>query len=233
MEYLYCKDDNFEDFASGRVLYGGKGIPNFPVRLLAEIFSRAWSYCKKADDLVVYDPCCGGGYALTVLGFFYNDVIGKLYGSDIDTGMIAHAEKNLSLLSEIGLKQRKDELEGFYQEFGKESHQEAIRSCDKLKAMLGRDIPAEIFRADCTKELLRISPDVIITDVPYGNLVEWQENASLNPDEMMKKLWEISGGGTVLAVCMDKKQKCHTEQWTRVDKQNIGKRRFEIYIKRI
>ncbi|MBQ7926197.1 MAG: hypothetical protein IJ335_07875 [Lachnospiraceae bacterium] len=62
---------------------------------------------------------------------------------------------------------------------------------------------------------------------------KWQENASLNPDEMMKRLWEISGGGTVLAVCMDKKQKCHTEQWTRVDKQNIGKRRFEIYIKRI
>lgn len=37
MEYLYCKNDNFEDFASGRVLFGGRGIPNFPVRLLLEI----------------------------------------------------------------------------------------------------------------------------------------------------------------------------------------------------
>lgn len=41
MNYLYCGDANFEDFASGRVLYGGNGIPNFPVRLLNEIFGRA------------------------------------------------------------------------------------------------------------------------------------------------------------------------------------------------
>lgn len=232
MEYLYCKDDNFEDFASGRVLYGGKGIPNFPVRLLAEIFGRARSYSDKTDGLVVYDPCCGGGYSLTVLGFFYNDAIGKLYGSDIDAEMTAHAQKNISLLSDAGLNTRRAELGGFYQEYGKESHQDAIHSCDKLKGMLRKEIAAEIFQADCTKDLPRLSPDIIITDVPYGNLVKWQENASLNPDEMMKRLWDISREGTVLAVCMDKKQKCHTKQWSRVEKQSIGKRRFEIYIKR-
>ncbi len=70
MEYLYCKNDNFEDFASGRVIYGGKGIPNFPVRLLLEIYGRAKSYSEKEEELVIYDPCCGGGYALTVLVFF-------------------------------------------------------------------------------------------------------------------------------------------------------------------
>lgn len=37
MEYLYCKNENFEDYSSGRVLHGGKGIPNFPVRLINEI----------------------------------------------------------------------------------------------------------------------------------------------------------------------------------------------------
>lgn len=57
MEYLYCKDDNFEDFASGRVLYGGKGIPNFPVRLLNEIYGRTVSYLESKEDLVIYDPC--------------------------------------------------------------------------------------------------------------------------------------------------------------------------------
>lgn len=168
---------------------------------------------------------------MTVLGFFYNDNIVKLYGSDIDGYMTAHAKKNLSLLSDAGLSTRRAELEELFQGYGKESHQEAIHSCDKLKEMLVKEIPAEIFSADCTKDLARISPDVIITDVPYGNLVEWQENAALNPDEMMNRLWDISREGTVLAVCMDKKQKCHTEQWTRVEKQNIGKRRFEIYIK--
>ena len=33
MKYKYCENDNFEDFASGRVIYGGTGVPNFPVRL--------------------------------------------------------------------------------------------------------------------------------------------------------------------------------------------------------
>lgn len=55
MEYLYCKNDNFQDFASGRVLYGGKGIPNFPIRLLLEIYSRALSYLNKEEDLVIYE----------------------------------------------------------------------------------------------------------------------------------------------------------------------------------
>ena len=69
MEYLYCKDDNFQDFASGRVLYGGKGIPNFPIRLLLEIYGRALERSNKKEDLVIYDPCCGGGYSLRILGY--------------------------------------------------------------------------------------------------------------------------------------------------------------------
>lgn len=93
MEYLYCKNDNFQDFASGRVLYGGKGIPNFPIRLLLEIYSRALSYLNKEEDLVIYDPCCGGGYALTILGYYQNRYISKIYGSDIDEDMVAHAKK--------------------------------------------------------------------------------------------------------------------------------------------
>ena len=40
MEYKYAENGNYEDFSSGRVLYGGKGIPNFPVRLINEIFSE-------------------------------------------------------------------------------------------------------------------------------------------------------------------------------------------------
>ena len=97
MEYLYCKDDNFQDFASGRVLYGGKGIPNFPIRLLLEIYGRALERSNKKEDLVIYDPCCGGGYSLTILGYFQNKYIRKIYGSDIDEDMVAHAKKNISI----------------------------------------------------------------------------------------------------------------------------------------
>ena len=121
MEYLYCKDDNFQDFASGRVLYGGKGIPNFPIRLLLEIYGRALERSNKKEDLVIYDPCCGGGYSLTILGYFQNKYIRKIYGSDIDEDMVAHAKKNISLLTDVALKKRKAEIEELYNSYGKES----------------------------------------------------------------------------------------------------------------
>ena len=231
MEYLYCKDDNFQDFASGRVLYGGKGIPNFPIRLLLEIYGRALDCSNKKEDLVIYDPCCGGGYALTILGYFHNKHIGKLYGSDIDEDMVVHAKKNLSLLTDAALKKRKAEIEELYNSFGKESHKEALESCDKLSIMLENDISTEIFRADCTMLLPEILPDIIITDVPYGNLVEWEQGKS-SMNAMLEQLWRISHDNTILAVCMDKKQKINCEKWKRLEKQNIGKRKFEILKKK-
>lgn len=231
MEYLYCKNDNFQDFASGRVLYGGKGIPNFPIRLLLEIYGRALSYLNKEEDLVIYDPCCGGGYALTILGYYQNRYISKIYGSDIDEDMVAHAKKNTSLLTSAALKKRKTEIEELYNSFGKESHKEALGSCDKVSAMLEKEVIVEIFQADCTMPLPNILPDIIITDVPYGNLVEWEQGKNSIAD-MLEQLWRISHENTILAVCMDKKQKINCEKWERLEKQNIGKRKFEILKKK-
>lgn len=229
MEYLYCDNDNFEDFSSGRVLYGGKGIPNFPVRLLNEIYGRAKSYLDKKKDIVIYDPCCGGGYALTVLGFFHNKEIRKIYGSDIDNNMVSHAKKNAVLLTEAGMKNRRNELEQFVREYGKSSHKDALDSCDKLEKMLEQDIPVEIFMADCTDALPQILPDLIITDVPYGNLVEWENGEQISIDSMLEQLWVISKENTILAVCMDKKQKVNCEKWKCLEKHNIGKRKFQIF----
>ena len=110
MEYFYCPKDNFKDFASGQVLYGGGGIPNFPIRLLIELYCRAKSYLPKSKDITIYDPCCGGGYALTVLGFFHNHDIKKMYGSDINPNMVSHAKKNVALLTGIGIKKEKRKL---------------------------------------------------------------------------------------------------------------------------
>lgn len=72
-------------------------------------------------------------------------------------------------------------------------------------------------------------PDIIITDVPYGNLAQWSDSNILPMDAMMHSLHKIASEKTVLAVCMDKKQKIVSDGWTRVEKANIGKRRFEIY----
>lgn len=95
MEYRYGKNENYEDFSSGRVIYGGAGVPNFPVRLAIEIFGRCLDYKSRKNELTVYDPCCGGGYLLTVLGFHYPEIF-KLVGSDVDEAMLSVAEKNFS-----------------------------------------------------------------------------------------------------------------------------------------
>lgn len=230
MEYLYSPKANYDDFASGRVLHNAKGVPNFPVRLQAEIFCRARQYLEKQTDLCVYDPCCGGGYSLTILGFLFGDYVTRIYGSDIDAEAIRTAENNLSLLSEAGMSRRTAEIEALQGLYHKESHREALESCKRLGAMNTKHIQTRLFVADCTSELPEMTaPDIIITDVPYGNLAQWSDESILPMDAMLCQLRKIASEKTVLAVCMDKKQKIGSNEWTRVEKVNVGKRRFEIY----
>lgn len=228
MEYKYAENGNYEDFSSGRVLYGGKGIPNFPVRLINEIFGRAAHHLGKEDELVVYDPCCGGGYSLTVLGFFYAERIAKIYGSDVDENMIGHTRKNLALLQADGLDARKQELETLFDTYHKDSHREALESVEVLKKRLTKPIPSEVFTADCTKPLPKINPDIIITDIPYGNLVDWNDGAEDSLDAMLESLAWVSDHEMILALSMDKKQKFTSTAWEILEKQNIGKRKFLI-----
>ena len=143
--------------------------------------------------------------------------------------MVTSARKKLNLLKYNGLDDRKAELEKLYAEFGKTSHWGAIESVEKLKNKLVKDIDTEVFTADCTKSLPDIKPDIIITDIPYGNLVDWGGGSELAA--MMENLLGIAGDDTVLAISMDKSQKIASEGWHRIEKQNIGKRRFEILCK--
>ncbi len=228
MQYKFCENDNFEDYASGRVLYSGKGIPNFLVRLLNEMFGRALAYSDKKEALTLYDPLCGGGYALTILGLFHSDIIKKIYGSDIDEAMVVHAGRNLALLEKGGLKQRKLELEKLYAEYGKASHREAMESADRLMAQLKKPVAAEVFCQDCTKKMPAISPDIIITDIPYGNLVEWK-GEGMPLQELLEQLAAISTEKTILVLGMDKKQRVEGKHWVRLEKQLVGKRKFEIF----
>lgn len=231
MEYRYCINTNYEDLSSGRVIYGSAGIPNFPVRLGNEIFRRCLEYTDCSTNLIVYDPCCGGGYLLTILGFCNSDIITEIIGSDISEKMIAHAKRNTSLLTKQGLYIRKNELLSIRDLYHKQSHEEALDSLARLEKKLTRDIDCHIFKADCFMEIEKsFSPDIIITDVPYGNLVNWSKNTANPIEVMMEQLAKISHRGTVLAIIMDKKAKAISSLWKRVEKQLVGKRKFEIFV---
>ncbi len=229
MEYKYTPNENFEDLASGRVLYHMGGEPSFPVRLALEIYERCRQYSVKKSELTLYDCCCGGAYMLTVLGLMKNSTIAKLYGSDIDPKSLKLAKDNLSLLTPSGLHRRREELEALYQQFGKTSHMEALTSLDSIEKLLPEKLSASVFLRNALEAgALHFTPDIIITDVPYGNLVQWDEGSG-GSNQMMAALSGICGPDTILCICMDKKQKLQTDLYQRLERQMIGKRKFEIY----
>ncbi len=233
MEYKYTPNESYEDYAAGRVIYHMGGEPTFPVRLSLEIYERCLQYSDKKSDITLYDCCCGGAYMLTILGLLKSNTISRLYGSDIDSKSITLAADNLSLLTKTGIKKRKDELLMLYQKYGKASHMEALLSIDRFEKLLSTELQTSVFHRNAFEVSdLPFIPDIVITDVPYGNMVEWDEGSG-GINGMMEALSEVCGRDTIICVCMDKKQKIKTETYQRLERQLIGKRKFEIYKKKI
>ncbi len=234
MEYQYGENINYEDYASGRVLYHQSGVPNFPVRLANEIFGRCFSYSKQKENLSLYDCCCGGGYLLTTLALLNSQKIKVLFGSDISEEALRIARLNTSLLTTEGLNRRIQELSELYYRYQKPSHQEALISARRFEYELAEKnnitagISSSLFHADALKEIpLKESPNLIITDVPYGNLVSWEGTQS-GVRQLLNTLLPICNEDTILGICMDKKEKAAHPDFERLEKQIIGKRRFEI-----
>lgn len=231
MEYKFTPNENYEDFACGKVIYHVGGEPTFPVRLALEMYERCLQYSRKKKDIVLYDCCGGGAYMLTVLGLMKSNTISKIYGSDIDLARIQLASDNLGLLTEAGIRKRRAELEGLYKNYGKNSHLEALESIGRIEGLLSQELQTCVFSQNVLKVCsLSFIPDIIITDVPYGNLAEWNEGSG-GINQMMNALSRVCSPDTIFCVCMDKKQKIQTELYQRLEKHSVGKRKFEIYRK--
>ena len=63
---------------------------------------------------------------------FDNVNIDRIYASDVDGSMVEYAKRNLGLLSHSGLAKRRQEIKRLYEMYGKQSHLDALRSCDNL-----------------------------------------------------------------------------------------------------
>lgn len=236
MSYLYVLEDkNYEDFSSGRVLYNQQGATSFPVRLSCEILLRCKHLLEesgKPGPYTLYDPLCGGAYTLTTLGLLYANVIRKLYAADAQEQMVQLAERNLSLLSEVGMKSRISQLETYYKEFGKLSHKEAILSAQTLQKLVvyrQQNIEVSAFRSNALRpDYSNFSDkvDIVITDLPYGDVVEWM-NVSEAGNEIqvfLKELLPVLDTSSIVAVTARKDVKIYSEYYYRVDRFQIGKR---------
>jgi 16S rRNA G966 N2-methylase RsmD len=248
MQYQYVKERlDYSDLSSGRVFYSLPGHPAFPVRLASEIFQQCLAIreatYKVSTPCVLYDPCCGAAYSLSVLGYLHGENIQEAIGSDADEIAVALARKNLGLLNNSGLNDRMHEISEMLRLYGKESHKEALASSHVLQkrvAFLNKDHPittkafqANVFDSKTILENIREgSVDIVFTDIPYGLHSQWQEtgfNETSKPIwSMLNSLTTILSPSHVVAIVSDKEQKVSHENYQRIKQFQIGKRRVHI-----
>lgn len=233
MEYRHEKEaKSYEDYASGRVLKNAPGTTAFPVRLASELYQRGRAYLLNSGQtgkLTVYDPCCGGAYLLTTIGLIHGDEIAHLIGSDVDAKVLDVARYNAALVNRDGLKRRMEQLQSMADEFGKHSHQEAVESAKRLKELVvkrGTDIQTTFFQADATAPINArpFLADLVITDVPYGEVAQWTSETDDPIGMLLEHLEDRLSPESIVVIIADKKQKIFHDRYHRLEKLKIGKR---------
>jgi tRNA G10 N-methylase Trm11 len=245
MQYEYVKEQlDYSDLASGRVFYSLPGHPAFPVRLASEIFQRCMAnrdaLYKNSGRCVLYDPCCGAGYHLSVLAYLHREQIQEVIGSDVDEKAVALAKRNLELVSIAGLDNRINEISEMYERYGKLSHKEALGSAQILRSntlSLVQKYPlmTKVFRANATEhgEMFNNIPansvDIVFTDVPYGQHSAWHCPETIDPIKtMLDVLRNVLSRSSIVAIASDKQQKVSHDKYQRIEHFQIGKRRVVI-----
>ena len=243
-EHATAQED-YTDYASGRVLYSLPGLPALPVRLVSEMFQRCLA-AREAERLVspvtLYDPCCGGAYHLTTLAYLHWEALSEIIASDIEPDAVDLAQRNLALLTPAGLGHRTEEISEMLESYGKASHAAALESAQRLRSRLElglrrHSIATRAFQADATRAEQMVAglqgtvPDIILTDVPYGQASDWRlstEDAQPALWQMLEALRPITAPHTLVAIASDKGQRAVHEAFRRVERFNLGKRRIEI-----
>jgi len=245
MPYRFATErQNYADYAAGKVFYALPGHPAFPIRLASEIFQSCMATRKAhnaATPCTLYDPCCGGAYHLSTLAYLHWNVIHQIIGSDIDEDILALAQRNLALLTLDGLDHRIEEISRMRAAYGKASHGEALESATTLRQKLLKSvrthpIKTRLFRADATDSqglranLKGVTVDIVLTDIPYGQLSDWQGGASASSPawSMLNALRDVLTPKSVVAIASDKSQKIAHEHYRRVERFGVGKRHVTL-----
>jgi hypothetical protein len=239
MSYEYAVGNRkYEDFSSGRVLYNQKGATSFPARLISEIFLRCVACLEKQGIPAPYsvcDPLCGGAYGLTILGFLHNSHVAEIIASDVDDAVLGLAGRNLSLLTEEGIRERMLQIRRDFEEYGKDSHKAAYESAVRLQAIV-RGMPHDIRILCRQSDALKTGrgadnekADVIISDIPYGEIVGWvteegKDAVTIFLQNLLPKLKRHS----VVAVISPKRIAVKNENYKRIDRFQIGKRQIVL-----
>jgi RRNA methyltransferase AviRa len=115
-----------------------------------------------------------------VLGFSFFEDFKHIECSDVDPDITRVASLNLGLLGHKGLHLREKELIDLYREFNKTSHKKSLEGIQRLKMRIApTSLESRVFTYNILSNpplSLEKQPDIIFTDVPYGNHSHWQGN---------------------------------------------------------
>ena len=220
-------------------MYNQHGTTAFPVRLASEIFLRAKQHLTRkgnAGPYHLYDPCGGGAYLLTSLGFLHGEDLRAMTASDRNPAAVSLAARNLLLLTPEGMQQRIGQIRELYEQFGKASHEEALESAGRLASMVkarSKPVVIDCFEADATKPMDHLAGmagtlDMIITDVPYGNVVDWQSDAGDPVEQLLSHIIPLLAPVSLVAIVSSKEQKISHDRYNRVVHWKLGKRRITL-----
>lgn len=209
MAYRYARTrESYADF-SGGVLHSAPGFPQFPVRLASEMFQHALTLMS-SPTARLWDPCCGSGHLLTTLGFLHRRDIANALGTDLSPAALTLAQKNLDLLSEHGMAARSDELAARAERLGKPAYLDAAAAALRLGRGLaerGGALPHGAAQADVfdpgqlRRALGGQRPNLVITDVPYGEQTSWDgPHGAAGINGMLRALEDVLDDDAVIAV---------------------------------
>jgi len=219
------------DLAAGRVLYSTPGATAYPVRLADELFQRAAAHLD-AERIHVYDPLCGSGYLLTVVGLLHPNRLERISASDLDPDAVELTKKNLRLLTRIGMTARIAQLREYSLAYHKHSHHAGLESAQRLRAELPHDTRSSAWIADATdpgamqRGLSMGPPDLVLTNVPYGDLTRWSHAAS--QEAVLDALSNVLAEGAVVALSAAEKPTADHRAFNRVEHWKLGKRYLSV-----
>lgn len=179
MQYRHAPAANHA--ALDAVLASAPGRPTLPVRLTVELAGRARAHLSADAPLTVWDPCCGAGVTLTVLGLLGAGIT-RLVGTDADPEPLDLARRNLALLDPGGLAARAANLDALAARHDKPSYADAATAARTLVpastptwsvAVADARDTAAVRGALAGASPDDAGPDLVLADLPHRIRTTW------------------------------------------------------------
>lgn len=189
------KDTTYRFLASGFILEGSEGKPQFPPRVADQALKRALQHHKRETAHVLYDPFCGNGIALAAQLVLHRQRIVGLIGSDIDPTSVELSRMNVELCTEKAARERQQQVI---------THPELARGqqtagrlgefADMLRDRGCTDLPWSQFFVhnvlEPTEAVERDTVSMLITDPPYGRQAPFvSKGEQVQDDEALLSLY--------------------------------------------